>query len=763
MTANLQTFQAANEDVATHIREAHVPRERLRVAPPPLVPELERRRRSYARPALVASLLAIAGIAHLTGSAPVVSLLLVAIAALAFTLEVRDLRRQHNMAALLHDSVTQSRAEIERLADRMWELEESEEHFRGLIDALGDIVVHRDREGRIVYVNSVMALLLERDPQELVGRTLSDLGINIGVVPDSAFSSGECLSSTDVEIRTVSGTRWFSWIELSVRDKFDNAVSHRAIARDITARKQAENALIAARERAEMANQAKSRFLATVSHEIRTPMNGIMGMAKLLADTRVTPEQRTYVTAVSTSATALLALIEDLLDYSRIEAGRLELEPQAINVRELVQNVVELLATRAYGKGIGLGCHIEPDVPELLDADPGRMRQVLLNIVGNAVKFTDTGGVLVTVAVDRSQSQARLRFGVEDTGPGMNARDTARIFEEFEQGDGTSTRRHGGTGLGLAISGRIVEAMGGTISVETELGKGSEFIVSLPFTAPVADDEPRASALAARNALILSANRMEATALARTIVSQGGRASIATSIEDALASGRSLIDGFNVVMVDAALERESGGLLRTLQSHGLGTVEAITLIAPTDRGQLPEFRANGYGSFLARPVRGETLVRMLVSGPARAAQSQPVDDAAPSNPHASRGLSILVAEDNDVNALLARATLTKAGHRVRVVGNGAAAVEAVVNAGAERFDVVLMDLHMPVMDGLDALDQIRKHEEAHALSPVPILVLTADGQETTRHGVLANGASGFLSKPVDPQAMIDAVETHGRR
>ena len=763
MTANLKKFQAANEDVATHTREAHVPRERLRVAPPPLVPELERRRRSYARPALVAALLAIAGIAHLTGSSPVVSLLLVAISALAFTLEVRDLRRQHNMAALLHDSVTQSRAEMERLADRMWELEESEEHFRGLIDALGDIVVHRDREGRIVYVNSVMALLLERDPQELVGRTLSDLGINIGVVPDSAFSSGECLSSTDVEIRTASGTRWFSWIELSVRDKFDNAVSHRAIARDITARKQAENALIAARERAEMANQAKSRFLATVSHEIRTPMNGIMGMAKLLADTRVTPEQRTYVTAVSTSATALLALIEDLLDYSRIEAGRLELEPQAINVRELVQNVVELLATRAYGKGIGLGCHIEPDVPELLDADPGRMRQVLLNIVGNAVKFTDAGGVLVTVAVDRSQPRARLRFGVEDTGPGMNARDTARIFEEFEQGDGTSTRRHGGTGLGLAISGRIVEAMGGTISVETELGKGSEFVVSLPFSAPVADDERRASALAARNALILSANRMEASALARTIVSQGGRASIATSVEDVLESGRSLIDGFNVVMVDAALERESGGLLRTLQSHGLGSVEAITLIAPTDRGQLPEFRANGYGSFLARPVRGETLVRMLVSGPARAAQSQPADDETPSDPHVSLGLSILVAEDNDVNALLARATLTKAGHRVRVVGNGEAAVEAVVNAGAERFDVVLMDLHMPVMDGLDALAQIRKHEDQHALPPVPILVLTADGQETTRHGVLAHGASGFLSKPVDPQAMIDAVETHGRR
>jgi PAS domain S-box-containing protein len=764
MTANLKEFQAATEEVATHAREMHIARERMRVAPPPLVPELERRWRSYARPALVAALLVVAGIAHLTGSSMLVSLLLIAIAGVAFSREIRDLRSQHNMAALLHDSVTQSRVEIERLADRMWELEESEEHFRGLIDALGDIVVHRDRDGRIVYVNSVMALLLERDPKELVGRKLNELGIDIGVVPDSAFSSGECLSSTDVEILTATGVRWFSWIELSVRDKFDDAVSHRAIARDITARKQAERALIAARERAETANQAKSRFLATVSHEIRTPMNGIMGMAKLLADTHVTSEQRTYVTAVSTSASALLALIEDLLDYSRIEAGRLELEPQAISVRELVQNVVELLATRAYGKGIGLGCYIEPDVPELLDADPGRLRQVLLNIVGNAVKFTDTGGVLVTVAIDKAGDARQLRFGVRDTGPGMNARDTARIFEEFEQGDGTSTRRHGGTGLGLAISGRIVDAMGGTITVETELGKGSEFVILLPLEMAVDGGLGRTDALAERKALILSTNLMEAQALAWTIAAHGGQASIAVSVDDVVSSGPSFVEAFDVVMVDAALERDGGDLLKTLRSHGLGSVEAITLIAPTDRGQLAEFRASGYGSFLARPVRGETLVRMLLSGPSRSAGAAPADiPARPSDPHGSRRLSVLVAEDNQVNALLARATLTKAGHQVEVVGNGKAAVDAVIHSGADRYDVVLMDLHMPVMDGLDALAHIRKHEEANALAPIPILVLTADGQETTRHGVLAHGASGFLSKPVDPQAMIDAVETHGRQ
>ena len=226
---------------------------------------------------------------------------------------------------------------------------------------------------------------------------LTELGIDVGVVPDAAFADHECLSSTDVAIQTPKGQRWYSWIELSVRDKASDAVSHRAIARDITDRKRAEMALINARERAEFASQAKSRFLATVSHEIRTPMNGIMGMAKLLADTSLSPEQRTYVGAVSTSASALLALIEDLLDYSKIEAGRFELEPQPVSIRETAEFIVELLAARAYGKGIGIGCHVAPDVPQIVTADPGRLRQVLLNLIGNAIKFTDSGGVLLEV------------------------------------------------------------------------------------------------------------------------------------------------------------------------------------------------------------------------------------------------------------------------------------------------------------------------------------------------------------------------------
>jgi signal transduction histidine kinase len=320
-----------------------------------------------------------------------------------------------------------------------------------------------------------------------------------------------------VAIQTPTGLRWFSWIEHSVRDEVDDTVSHRAIARDITDRKRAETTANAARERAESASQAKSRFLASVSHEIRTPMNGIMGMATLLADTDLSPEQRTYVGAVSTSASALLALIEDLLDFSKIEAGRFELEPAALSPRELVENVVELLAARAHAKDIGIACVVAPDVPRTIRADPGRLRQVLLNLVGNAVKFTDVGGVTVTVGMRGEDEKRRLRFDVVDTGPGLDAAFRQRIFQEFQQADDGPTRRHGGAGLGLAISKRIVDAMGGAIEAEGEEGSGARFSVEMPVEVLEDNEADLARALAGRRALIVSARETEAKALSTTI------------------------------------------------------------------------------------------------------------------------------------------------------------------------------------------------------------------------------------------------------
>lgn len=726
---------------------------RLRIEAPPMVPELPRVDRQILPFLMPCAIFVMAALSYLTGAPLYFSIVLLAISAGGIAINYR-LKRT---AAQLSMDTLQSRAEFERLADRLWELQESEERFRGLIDALGDLVVHRDRNGRIVYANKVFVDLLGVDPMDLQDKTLNDLGVEVGIVPDAAFYDHECLSSTDVVIRTADGSRWFSWIELSVRDKDSGAVSHRAIARDITARKHAESSLINARERAEYASQAKSRFLATVSHEIRTPMNGIMGMAKLLADTSLSPEQRTYVGAVSTSASALLALIEDLLDYSKIEAGRFNPEPQPMSPREIGNSIVELLASRAYGKGVGLACYSSPNVPQTIVADPGRIRQVLLNLIGNAIKFTETGGILVSIDRIVTDATDRIRFTVADTGPGLREAEKSRIFEEFEQADGTPTRTHGGAGLGLAISKRLVVAMGGTISVASTPGKGCEFIFEIPAASPGETLESRQNMLAGRRVIILSENVIEAKAVAKTVHAYGGTAEIAVTA----AQAARMSAGCNAILIDAALEDGNARLLKHLRQTGFPTCEAITLIAPTDRGLLGEFRNNGYSTFLARPVRGETLCRVLMPGnvvtlsPSQSDRSN-VPSLSASEP---TGLSVLIAEDNEINAMLARATLLKAGHRVEVVGNGKAAVDAVVGATqSNRYDVVLMDLHMPLLDGLDAIAVIRRHEEGTGLAPVPIMVLSADSQENTRHAVLAHGASGFLTKPIDPEALVLAVE-----
>ncbi|WP_445206995.1 ATP-binding protein [Aminobacter sp. Piv2-1] len=737
---------------------ADAPVRRHFLTPPPLAPDLPKEPPRGLYFTTLVAILVLAGLAHLTGAPGFVSIGLLLAGVAGLVLLARGLSEREQTANAISESTSRNRAQMETLADRMWELQESEERFRGLIDALGDLVVHRDRDGRITYANKVFADLIGEDQRDLSGRTLSELGVDVGVVPDAAFAAGECLSSTDVGIRSNGIVRWFSWIELSVRDKDTDAVSHRAIARDITARKRAETALINARERAEYASQAKSRFLATVSHEIRTPMNGIMGMAKLLLDTELSPEQRTYVGAVSTSASALLALIEDLLDYSKIEAGRFDPEPQPMSPREIADNVIELLASRAFAKNIGLGCHVAPSVPQMITADPGRVRQVLLNLIGNAIKFTDAGGVMLRVERVGDAHPGHVRFTVIDSGPGLRAEDMERVFEEFEQADGTSTRSHGGAGLGLAISKRLVTSMGGTITVESDLGEGSRFAFELPAYGATDSMSANEATLAGHRAVILSRNATEAAAIAETIRAHGGRADVAGTPEQAA----SFAEGCDALLVDAAIEEKDGRVLRQLREAGFAASEAVTLIAPTDRGLLGELRASGYSTFLARPVRGETLLRVLLANSGSVTSQPPAASrrsAARSRTDRPQGLSVLIAEDNDINAMLARAALAKAGHRIDVVNNGRAAVEAVTGAGrSRRYDVVLMDMHMPVMDGLDAISAIRRYEEQHGLGAVPILVLSADSQEKTRHAVLAHGASGFVTKPLDPETLIDLVE-----
>ncbi len=507
--------------------------------------------------------------------------------------------------------------------------------------------------------------------------------------------------------------------------------------------KQVQDELNIARERAEAASLAKSQFLATVSHEIRTPLNGITGMARLLADTPLTNEQRTYVEAVISSGNSLLGLIEDILDFSKIEAGKIDIEAEQIQLREFCEGIVELMSARAFAKNIGIGLHIEAQVPAMIEADPMRLRQALLNLLGNAVKFTDAGGVSLCV----THQEGFLAFTVSDTGPGIAPEEQERIFGEFVQTEAGATRRHGGAGLGLAITKRIADAMGGEVAVESRLGHGSAFVLRVPCgnAAPSVIAPGR---LAGTHVQVLTSRTVESESLAANILSEGGAAHIAQSVADLDETIDSLL------IVDAVMAE------RLVMEHAClagAFSRKIILIEPKDRGALAHWREQGFAAFLARPVRLDSLVRVL-TGNASLSRDIVVPPFRVQNLDVEgEPLRILLAEDNDINALLVRATLERAGHQVVRVADGKSAV-AQATGGYGRFDAILMDLHMPEMDGIDAIAAIRASEEQHSWPAAPIFALTADGQAQAEACVRAVGGTGFITKPVDPFKLLAIVE-----
>jgi signal transduction histidine kinase/CheY-like chemotaxis protein len=511
-----------------------------------------------------------------------------------------------------------------------------------------------------------------------------------------------------------------------------------------------------ARDRAEAASEAKSRFLTTMGHEIRTPISGILGMADLLREASLDPENTSYVETIRSSGSALIALIDEILDLAKIEAGRFDLVVEMVDLRRLTEGVVELLAPRAQSKGIEIAASFSAAAPRFVRADGPRLRQVLTNLAGNAVKFTENGGVCITV--ERGENGA-AQFSVIDTGPGVPAERRAAIFESFEQGDGSHARRFEGAGLGLAISREFVRLMGGELTLADNPGGGSIFAFPLSLSecdavAPFNDLETKRRLPSGTRALIVANSPFEAPAMEARLEEAG------VSVERAcgLDSGLEALSGVrkpDVVIVDCALGPEATNRLAQAAREA-GVRRSLVLFSPFERRAFGQTALKGFDGWLVKPVRARSLFERV---------AWDVDPPAPSRAsRLSPSWSLrraLVAEDNDINALITQKALNRLGFEVVRALDGEEALRLaspIAPLESRPFDIILMDLKMPDVDGYEATRRLRRLEAACGWSPTPIVALTANAFDERRGSPSAAGFDGFLIKPVEFRALAGTVE-----
>ncbi|HUO08300.1 MAG TPA: PAS domain S-box protein [Phycisphaerae bacterium] len=647
-------------------------------------------------------------------------------------------------------------------------LRESERRFRTVTEVLPAIIWTAKPDGGIDYFNTYFAEYTGLPPEQSLSSAWQLLH------PDDlprcrekslrAIAAGEPYED-EYRLRRADGAfRWQLARAVPLRDDSGRITKWLGSCIDIEDQKRVQGALREAKEAAESASRAKSEFLASMSHEIRTPMNGVFGMLDLALDMELAPEQRHYLERARASADLLLRVIDDILDFSKIEAGRLDLEPIPFSLRETLGEAIKAFGPRAHRKELELALHVRPEAPDGVIGDALRLGQVLTNLLGNAIKFTDHGEVILKVGVESgTESQACLHFSVTDTGPGIPADKQKLIFGAFAQADSSMARRFGGTGLGLAISARLVELMGGRIWVESEEGKGSTFHFTACFgleSAPVA--RPQAQRIDLEGLPVLAADDNETN---RGILSEmlsnwrmrpttveGGRAALA-EMKQAAAAG----DPFPLVLLDAVMPDMDGfAVAQEIQNDPALAGAIIMMLTSADRGdELARCRELGIAAYLRKPVKQSELLNAVLAamgGLTSEAEAAPVRPGIPAHA-ARRGLRVLVVEDNEFNQELAANLLKKWGHVPVLAGDGKTALDAWEK---EPFDLILMDVQMPDMDGFAVTQAIRAKEQA-TNSHIPIIALTAHAMKGDRERCLAAGMDAYASKPIRAAELAEVI------